>query len=172
MRSSIKIFLAASVTVAALGVAGCGNSEKVPDASAPGGVLSGSDYDRIRAASRSQYDQNALRSNNTAPGSPQTAGPSGTGGTATSGELSPTARTPAAARPDARARAAGSSEPAGRGGSGAADCFRGAGARQWTAAVAAASPERSDRRVDAVPARGKSERADVDPRPNRGRPYQ
>src|SRR5215217_299143 len=47
MRKSIRVFIAASVTVAGLGIAGC--QSEVPQRDAPGGVLSGNDFQRTRA---------------------------------------------------------------------------------------------------------------------------
>src|SRR5688572_19652313 len=45
MRSSLRLFLATSVTVAGLGISagGCSSNDRVPDRSAPGGILSGNE---------------------------------------------------------------------------------------------------------------------------------
>ena len=48
MRSSLRLFLAASVTVAGMSIAGCKSDDDVPTQSAPGGILSGNEFQRNR----------------------------------------------------------------------------------------------------------------------------
>ncbi|MEO6437113.1 MAG: hypothetical protein ABIP55_15325, partial [Tepidisphaeraceae bacterium] len=107
MRSSIRLFMAASVAVAGLGIVGC--AESVPQRDAPGGILSGSDYSRKHAASRGQINTGA---DTASIGAHTSAGPGGTGGTTVSGapaDALAAPRTPAAS-------VAGASGVAGAGG--------------------------------------------------------
>src|SRR5687767_10520147 len=83
MRQSFRIFLASSVTVAALGI-GC---QSVPDSDAPGGIMSGNEFSRNRNARGTMLDHTA-----TGPGgsssidaSHATAGPTAAGGATAAG---------------------------------------------------------------------------------------
>src|SRR5687768_7634078 len=95
MRQSIRILLASSVTVAALGI-GC---QRVPDSKAPGGILSGNEFARNRSARGTVLDTSP-----TGPGgsssidaSHSSAGPTGAGGTTAAGSASGAIGTGAAA---------------------------------------------------------------------------
>src|SRR5688500_15657744 len=94
MHSRVRIFVAASVTIAALGL-GC---QSVPESDAPGGVLSGNDFALNRAARGTSLDRTA-----TGPGggssidaSHSTAGPTGSGGTTASGTAAGSVAAPSA----------------------------------------------------------------------------
>src|SRR5258706_12013325 len=56
--TSSKLFLAASVALGGIGILGCSHNS-VPDSDAPGGVLSGTEYERNRNTRGSGVDVNA-----------------------------------------------------------------------------------------------------------------
>src|SRR5439155_11789684 len=81
MRRSIKVFFAASVAVAGLGIVGC--AEKVPMKDAPGGVLSGNDFERNRSTRATPVGGNVVDTTNvagTTTGQPTSIAPRSAGG--------------------------------------------------------------------------------------------
>ena len=83
MRSSFKLFVAASVTVAALGI-GC---QSVPDTDAPGGILSGNEFSSQRSARGTTLDHSIVGTGggSSMDASHSSAGPNAAGGTVTAG---------------------------------------------------------------------------------------
>src|SRR5688500_12362184 len=83
MRHSIRIMLAASATVAALGI-GCA---RIPDNDAPGGVLSGNEFQRSNATRGTTLDNSVVGTGrgSSIDASHSTAGPGAAGGTTASG---------------------------------------------------------------------------------------
>src|SRR5215208_2055115 len=83
MRQSIRLFVAASVTVAAMGL-GC---QSVPESDAPGGVLSGNEFARNRSARGTMLDNTSTGpgGGSTIDASHATAGPTAAGGTTAAG---------------------------------------------------------------------------------------
>src|SRR5205807_4524393 len=78
--TSSKLFLAASVALAGIAVCGCSN-QSIPDGDAPGGIMSGTEYERNRNTRGSGVD---VSSRGGSLGTAHTtAGAGGAGGTTT-----------------------------------------------------------------------------------------
>src|SRR5687767_15809134 len=110
MRSSLRIFLAASVTVAGMSVAGCRNDDDVPVQSAPGGILSGNEFQRNRSSRGTSLDTSGSASSSQYNVSHQTAGAGGTAGTVAG---TPTSGSPGATGTMAMPAAGGAGAAAG-----------------------------------------------------------
>lgn len=88
MRSSMRLFVAASVAAAGLSLAGC-NQYKVPQKDMPGGILSGNEYTRTRTTRGTPLENqpsDRVAGNTTGGGAPEVpsearprTGPAGTG---------------------------------------------------------------------------------------------
>src|SRR5690349_17581173 len=117
MRSSIKLFVAASVAVAALGI-GC---QHVPEKDVAGGILAGNDFSSQQAARGTSLDHSIVGTGggSSIDASHASAGPTGSAGTVTSGGgASKAVNSPAAVNAAVAPAAGATIAPAGSPGSG------------------------------------------------------